>query len=106
MCRRSASASRTARAPATAPGWMPASPITQITSVGCRSFMSDLAAAQTVRLAPDLQAPFRVLVVDDDPDMAGFLVRLLVQQGLQADTAGDGAEALAKIAASPPDLVL
>jgi adenylate cyclase len=68
--------------------------------------MSDLAAAKTVRLAPDLQAPFRVLVVDDDPDMAGFLVRLLVQQGLQADIAGDGAEALAKIAASPPDLVL
>ena len=68
--------------------------------------MSDLAAAKTVRLVPEQRVPFRVLVVDDDPDMAGFLVRLLVQQGLQADTAGDGAEALAKIAAAPPDLVL
>ena len=62
--------------------------------------MSDLAsgrAAQTV---------FRVLVVDDDPDMAGFLARLLVQQGMQADTAADGHAALEMIAAAPPDLVL
>ncbi|MGH8765515.1 MAG: adenylate/guanylate cyclase domain-containing protein, partial [Burkholderiales bacterium] len=49
---------------------------------------------------------FRVLVVDDDPDMAEFLVRLLKQQGLQADIAADGHEALRSIAASPPDLVL
>ena len=68
--------------------------------------MSDLAAAQTVRLASDMQVPFRVLVVDDDPDMAGFLVRLLVQQGLQTETASDGHAALAQIAAAPPDLVL
>ena len=52
------------------------------------------------------QTPFRVLVVDDDPDMAGFLVRLLQQQGLQADIVGDGHAALQKIAAAPPDLVL
>ena len=52
------------------------------------------------------QDAFRVLVVDDDPDMAGFLVRLLSQQGLQAETAYDGHEALAKIAAAAPDLVL
>ena len=62
--------------------------------------MSDLASGQVA------QAAFRVLVVDDDPDMAGFLARLLVQQGMQADTAGDGAAALAKIAAQAPDLVL
>jgi class 3 adenylate cyclase len=54
--------------------------------------------------SPD--APFRVLVVDDDPDMAGFLARLLAQQGLKAETAGDGHVALAMIAAGPPDLVL
>lgn len=53
-----------------------------------------------------VQTAFRVLVVDDDPDMAGFLARLLSQQGLQAEIASDGHEALAKIAASPPDLVL
>ncbi|HEX2567074.1 MAG TPA: response regulator [Burkholderiales bacterium] len=52
------------------------------------------------------QGSFRVLVVDDDPDMAGFLVRLLAQQGLDADVESDGQQALKRIAASPPDLVL
>lgn len=65
--------------------------------------MSNLAAG---RMAPAAQVAFRVLVVDDDPDMAGFLVRLLTQQGLQADIASDGHAAMAMIAASPPDMVL
>jgi len=62
--------------------------------------MSDLAAGRTQ------QGAFRVLIVDDDPDMAGFLARLLKQQGMQAEIAGDGATALATIAAEAPDLVL
>jgi len=65
--------------------------------------MSSLAAG---RAAPAAQDTFRVLVVDDDPDMAGFLARLVKQQGLQADIASDGHAALAMIAASPPDMVL
>jgi len=52
------------------------------------------------------QPAFRVLVVDDDPDMAGYLARLLAQQGMQADVAADGHVALEMIAAAPPDLVL
>jgi len=52
------------------------------------------------------QGSFRVLVVDDDPDMAGFLVRLLEQQGLQAETESDGQQALKRITATLPDLVL
>jgi adenylate cyclase len=51
-------------------------------------------------------AAFRVLVVDDDQDMAAFLARLLAQQGLKAEIVTDGYAALATIAASPPDLVL
>lgn len=62
--------------------------------------MSDLAAGRTA------QGTFRILVVDDDPDMARFLVRLLVQQGMQAEVAADGHAALQRIAAAPPDLVL
>ena len=62
--------------------------------------MSDLAAGHAT------QGAFRVLVVDDDPDMAGFLARLLVQQGMKADIVADGREALSKIAGDPPDLVL
>ena len=65
--------------------------------------MNDLASGHAAQRA---QAAFRVLVVDDDPDMAGFLARMLVQQGMQADVATDGYAALAMVAASPPDLVL
>jgi class 3 adenylate cyclase len=65
--------------------------------------MSDLAAAG--QSAP-VEARFRVLVVDDDPDMAAFLARMLAGEGMQAETVSDGAAALAAVAASRPDLVL
>jgi len=65
--------------------------------------MSNLASG---REAQHTQAAFRVLVVDDDPDMAGFLARLLTQQGLQAEIAEGGPTAMQMIAASSPDLVL
>ena len=65
--------------------------------------MSDLASGSG---AQDTLTAFRVLVVDDDPDMAGILARMLVQQGMLADVAVDGSAALQMIAASPPDLVL
>lgn len=51
-------------------------------------------------------AAFRVLVVDDDQDMASLLARMLAQPGLKAEIAVDGYAALSTIAASPPDLVL
>jgi class 3 adenylate cyclase len=56
--------------------------------------------------APAPQARFRVLVVDDDPDMAGFLARMLTKEGMEAETVNDGHAALARIRTSPPDLVL
>ena len=65
--------------------------------------MSDLASG---RAAQHVKAAFRVLIVDDDPDMAGLLARMLVQQGMQAEIAADGQVALEMIAAAPPDLVL
>src|SRR6185503_1457085 len=65
--------------------------------------MSDLASVRAGRRA---WAAFCVLIVDDDPDMAGLLGRMLTQQGMQAQVAADGATALEMIAASPPDLVL
>jgi class 3 adenylate cyclase len=67
--------------------------------------MSDLAAAAAERLAI-AQSAFRVLIVDDDPDMVAFLGRLLAREGLKVDAEYDGQAALAHIAASPPDLVL
>jgi len=65
--------------------------------------MSDLAAGG--RLAP-AQAVFRVLVVDDDPDMAVFLARLLEGEGMVADTVFGGDAAVVYVMATPPDLVL
>jgi DNA-binding response OmpR family regulator len=65
-----------------------------------------MSSAAAGRSASAAQAVFRVLVVEDDPDMASFLARLLRQQGMQADIASDGYDALATIAAAPPDLVL
>jgi class 3 adenylate cyclase len=64
--------------------------------------MSDHALA---RAAASLSG-FRVLVVDDDADMATFLARLLRAEGMSVDSAGDGEAALARVAASQPDLVL
>jgi adenylate cyclase len=55
---------------------------------------------------PRSAVPFRVLIVDDDPDMAAFLARLLEKEGMAADTVSDGAAALARIRESAPDLVL
>jgi len=65
-----------------------------------------MAEAASVNLSPRTEAGFRVLVVDDDPDMTGFLAHLLRKQGIVVDTAGDGDAALERVAAERPDLVL
>jgi adenylate cyclase len=65
--------------------------------------LNDLAAP--VRPAP-VQASFRVLVIDDDPDMAAFLERLLTTRGMEVDHAADGKTGLARVATSQPDLLL
>ena len=65
--------------------------------------MSDLASG---RAEQEVGIEFCVLIVDDDPDMAGLLGRMLVQQGMRALVAENGSAALQMIAAAPPDLVL
>ncbi|HEY8686910.1 MAG TPA: response regulator [Chloroflexota bacterium] len=47
-----------------------------------------------------------VLVVDDEPDIVDFLTTVLVDEGYETETAGDGVEALEKIASSGPALVI
>ena len=56
--------------------------------------------------APPTRPEYRVLVVDDDPDMVGFLARLLQSEGMVVESAADGAAALSLVSATPPDLVL
>jgi len=48
----------------------------------------------------------RILVVDDDPDILGFVRLNLELDGFEVELAGGGREALEKAAAAPPDLML
>jgi CheY-like chemotaxis protein len=50
--------------------------------------------------------PKRILVVDDIEDNVFLLETILTEEGYEVDTAINGKSALAKIEASPPDLVL
>jgi two-component system response regulator MprA len=50
--------------------------------------------------------PARVLVVDDDEKITGFLRRALAYEGYQVEVADAGAAALAHALKSPPDLVV
>jgi adenylate cyclase len=53
-----------------------------------------------------MSSPARVLVVDDTPANVKLLVDVLTAKGYQVTAATNGADALAMIAASQPDLVL
>ena len=66
--------------------------------------MSEVVPA--ARLAPPAAAAFRVLVVDDDPDMAAYLARLLESEGMAAETVHSGDAAMVYVLSTPPDLVL
>jgi len=48
----------------------------------------------------------KILVVDDDPDILDALIMILESRGYQAITARDGIEALAKLEAEKPDLMI
>lgn len=48
----------------------------------------------------------KVLVVDDEPNIVLSLEFLMQQAGFEVETAEDGATALAKVEAAPPDLIL
>ena len=48
----------------------------------------------------------RILVVDDDPEIASFIRRGLAYEGYSVDTAADGNEALSKARDREPDLVI
>ena len=56
--------------------------------------------------AADLATEFRVLIVDDDPDMGAYLGLMLSTEGLPTDTAGTGEAALEHVLVDPPDLIL
>jgi two-component system NtrC family sensor kinase len=50
--------------------------------------------------------PLKILVVDDEADVAGLLAEMLTEAGHEVDTAGDGTAALARLGERPFDLVI
>jgi DNA-binding response OmpR family regulator len=48
----------------------------------------------------------RVLVIEDDPNVAEVVSRYLEREGYEVDAVADGAEGLRRALASPPDLVV
>jgi DNA-binding NarL/FixJ family response regulator len=60
----------------------------------------------TGRPDPDEARPARILIVDDEPFNVDYLEQELEGLGFVTESAGDGLEALDRVADSPPDLVL
>ena len=52
-----------------------------------------------------LSKPKRILVVDDEPDVCAYLARLFRDNGYEAASAADGAEALEMVRKQRPDLI-
>jgi len=67
-----------------------------------------MSIGSTIPAAPAAQAPFVVLHVEDDEQLAASVALLLRTQGFQALTATDGASALARVAhgQNVPDVLI
>ena len=48
----------------------------------------------------------RILVVDDEPDFASIVQDNLTKEGFAVEIAYDGIEALEKVKANPPDVII
>jgi twitching motility two-component system response regulator PilH len=48
----------------------------------------------------------RILVVDDEPDIVRVVVKIMEARGHSVTTAKDGAEAIDRVKADPPDVVI
>jgi DNA-binding NarL/FixJ family response regulator len=55
---------------------------------------------------PSSEQPARILIVDDEPLNVDYLEQELESLGFVTETAGNGLDALDRVAAAPPDLVL
>ena len=64
------------------------------------------AAKAADQLQGVAQAPYRILIADDDPDMSAYLALLLNKEGMATDVVHEGGSAVVRIFASPPDMVL
>ena len=65
-----------------------------------------LSALQRIHARDQGEAPIRLLVVDDDPNIPELVRQLLETASYQIDAASDGANALEAIKRHPPDVIL
>ena len=68
----------------------------------------DQAIAEGIAPVPGAEAPrgASVVVIDDDPDVRGFVVASLTELGYRVAEAGDGASGVALVAEVEPDVVV
>jgi CheY-like chemotaxis protein len=64
------------------------------------------AAVDEPQAAMPAAAPHSILVVDDDPDVRGFIVEALEEQGYVVREAADGREGIAEVEREAPDLIV
>jgi PAS domain S-box-containing protein len=64
------------------------------------------ASAPETRLTASKDAPRQILVVDDEPDITGFLVEILEAMGHEAEVAASGQEALSRLAKQDYDVII
>ena len=62
--------------------------------------------ATVARRVPTVESRARILYVDDEPQLRTLGKLVLVRSGYDVDTAADGAEALAMLKPSQPDVIL
>lgn len=67
---------------------------------------NDYARTMNERLPPGQPRPARILVVEDQAALARMTVGVLEEEGFEAESVGDGSEALASIDARPPDAIV
>src|SRR5205085_4640583 len=64
------------------------------------------AGADEPAAAAPAPAPMSILVIDDDPDVRGFIVEALEEQGYNVREAADGQEGIAEAERDTPDLIV
>jgi PAS domain S-box-containing protein len=63
-------------------------------------------SAEEPQAASRSPAPATILVIDDDPDVRGFIVEALEEQGYNVREAADGHEGIAEAEREAPDLIV